>query len=59
MPGHVAAECQRPPPKDRKERDARIDRYVERWHEQAITTAEKRRWIEMENKMLEKEMARK
>lgn len=57
--GHVADDCPRPAPKTRKERDARIDRYVERWQRQLITTAQKRKWIAMENKSLPKKVARK
>ena len=56
--GHTADTCQRPPPKDRKERDERIDRYVERWMSGAITRAQKRTWIGMENRALEKEKAK-
>lgn len=59
MPGHVAVECQPDPPETRQELQARIDRYVERWQEFEITTAQKRQWIAAENKSFDKEKARK
>lgn len=58
-PGHVAAECgEIAPAASRKEHDARIARYVERWQDGKITLSQKRAWIEMENRMWEKEKAK-
>lgn len=55
-PGHVAAECdQVRPAATRKEHEARIARLVERWHAGRITTSQKRAWIEMENRLWEKQ----
>lgn len=50
MPGHVAAECDRPPAATRAELEARIARYVERWIAKAIKPEQKRAWITAENK---------
>lgn len=58
-PGHVASECDRPPPKNRKELNDRIDRYKERWNAGygVISTTQKRTWIAMEMKAFEKARA--
>jgi hypothetical protein len=53
-PGEIASECRRPPPATRKELQARIDRYIERWISGEISIAQKREWIKAENKMMEK-----
>jgi hypothetical protein len=51
QPGHIAAECQRPPAATRKELDQRISRYVERWDAgNGISTTQKQQWITAERK---------
>lgn len=59
MPGHIAADCDRPPPKTRKELDARINRHVERWDagNGVITRQQKQQFIAMEIKSFEKARA--
>lgn len=60
MPGHVAADCaELKPAQDRKDHDDRIKRYVERWTNGEITLQQKRKFIEMENRMWQKELASK
>jgi hypothetical protein len=60
LPGHAAADCQRPPPRTRKELDARIQRHVERWDSGygVITTTQKQKYIAMEIKAYEKGKAK-
>lgn len=58
QPGHAAADCDPPPAATRKELDRRIDRLVERWHDGAITTSQKRLWIQMESNAFKKEKAK-
>lgn len=48
MPGHVAAECDRPPAATETEVKARINRYMERRISGAITTGQKRAWVKAE-----------
>lgn len=53
MPGHVAAECDRPPATTRAELEARRTRYVDRWIARQITPEQKRAWIQAENRMFD------
>jgi hypothetical protein len=51
QPGHGHAECDRPPAASRKELDARISRYVQRWQAGDITLSHKRTWIAAETRI--------
>lgn len=57
QPGHVAADCRRPPAATRRELDDRIERHKERWISGAITIEMKRQFITAEAKAFEKARA--